>query len=62
MRELAQAAAELEATTTHAHSRRSHSRSERMHRGCVNLQQSLDDAARAAAAARPLAARAIGAS
>ena len=59
MRELAQAAAELEATTAKAHSCRSSSRSERMHRGYVNLEQSLDDAARAAAAARPLASRVL---
>jgi hypothetical protein len=59
MRELAQAAAELEATTAHACSRGSHSSSERMHRGYANLQQSLEDAARAAAAARPLASRVL---
>jgi hypothetical protein len=59
MRELAQAAAELEATTAQAHSCRSSSSSERMHRGYLNLQQALDDAALAAAAARPLAGRVL---
>jgi hypothetical protein len=62
MRELAQAAAELEATTARAHSCRSNARSERMHRGYVNLRQSLDDAARAAGAARPLASRVLASS
>jgi hypothetical protein len=66
MRALAEAAAALEATTdaatARAHDCRSNglqSRSERMHRGYANLRQGLEDAERAAAAARPLAGRVL---
>ena len=59
MRELAHATAELESTTARTRSRTSDSKSERMRRGYANLQQSLEDAERAAAAARPLAGRVL---
>jgi hypothetical protein len=63
LRELAEAAAGLERTTDEAstaHADRCQPigpRSERMHRGYANLGQALEDAERAAAAARPLASR-----
>jgi hypothetical protein len=67
LHELAEAAAALEATTDHAIRDGSRTvegeyggpRSDRMHRGYRNLQQALEDAQRAAAAARPLASRVL---
>ena len=65
VRELAEAAAELERTTAEASTALARScqhsglRSERMHRGYTNLRQALDDTERAAAAARPLASRVL---
>ena len=65
LRELAEAAAGLELTTDEAlavciHRARTLSpKSERMHRGYANLRQALEDAERAAAAARPLASRVL---
>jgi hypothetical protein len=65
LHELTEAAAALEATTDHAIRDRSRTReyggprSNRMHRGYRNLQQALEDAQRAAGAARPLASRAL---
>ena len=67
LHELAEAAAGLERTTDDAssvlaHGCRSHRngpRSERMHRGYANLRHALEDAERAAAAARPLASRVL---
>jgi hypothetical protein len=64
---LAEATAALEDTSDHAIRDRSRAcdrdhggpRSVRMHRGYANLQQALEDAQRAAAAARPLASRAL---
>jgi hypothetical protein len=69
LRELAAAVAQLERTTKAASSAPDHggqlqslgSRAERMHRGYVSLRQALDDAERAAAAARPLASRVLAA-
>jgi hypothetical protein len=61
LHELAEAAAGLEHTTDLASALlapdRYGPRSDRMHRGYANLRQALDDAERAAAAARPLAGR-----
>jgi hypothetical protein len=67
MRELAEAAAALEATTDEAAAVRAlgcrssglQPRADRMHRGYTNLRQALEDAERAAAAARPLASRVL---
>jgi hypothetical protein len=67
MRELAEATAGLETTTdeaagvraSHCRSNGLPPRSERMHRGYANLRQALEDAERAAAAARPLAGRVL---
>jgi hypothetical protein len=63
LHELADAMAGLEETTRESvnscDSRGVAPRSERMHRGYANLQQALEDAERAAAAARPLASRVI---
>jgi hypothetical protein len=58
LHELAEAAAGLERTTDEA-THRNGARSERMHRGYANLRLALDDAGRAAAAARPLASRVL---
>jgi hypothetical protein len=61
LNELAEAVAGLERTTDEESARlaphRYGPRSDRMHRGYANLRQALDDAERAAAAARPLAGR-----
>jgi hypothetical protein len=62
LRELAEAATGLERTTEAASSVRARalgSRCDRMHRGYVNLHEALEDAERAAAAARPLASRVL---
>jgi hypothetical protein len=67
LRELTEAAAALELTTDEASTVRADGwesgaldpRSERMHRGYANLRQALEDCERAAAAARPLASRAL---
>ena len=68
LRELTEASAALEATTDQAIRDRTPTcgphgpKSDRMHRGYVNLRQALRDAEGAAAAARPLASRALNAS
>lgn len=59
LRELAEAAAALEVTTGQAIREPPNARSDRMHRGYANLRQALEDAEGAAAAARPLASRAL---
>jgi hypothetical protein len=67
LRELTEASAAFEATTDQAIRDREPTwtpgpvapRSDRMHRGYANLRQALRDAQRAAAAARPLASRAL---
>lgn len=63
LHELAEAAAGLERTTDEASARLApHSygpKAERMHHGYANLRLALDDAERAAAAARPLASRVL---
>ena len=68
LRELTEASAALEATTDQALSDRTPTygaggpKSDRMHRGYANLRQALRDAQGAAAAASPLASRALNAS
>jgi hypothetical protein len=57
VRELAGAATGLERSTLSSAAHTVGARSDRMHRGYANLRQSLEDAERAAAAARPLAGR-----